>query len=95
MAIQSFRSDDAEQIFHQRPPGKGFPADLIRVTRRKLIMLHHARTLNDLKVPPNNRLHALTGDRQGQHAIRINDQFRICFVWSEAGPAQVEFTDYH
>jgi toxin HigB-1 len=62
---------------------------------RKLDMLYHARDLNDLRVPPANRLEALTGDRKGQHSIRINDQWRICFVWTKEGPVNVEIVDYH
>lgn len=64
---------------------KGFPADLIKAARRKLFMLDTAAVLDDLKSPPGNRLHALTKDRTGQHAIRINDQFRLCFRWTDAG----------
>jgi proteic killer suppression protein len=62
---------------------------------RKLDMLHQARDLNDLRAPPANRLEALVGSRRGQHSIRINDQWRICFVWTEEGPANVEVVDYH
>jgi proteic killer suppression protein len=62
---------------------------------RKLDMLHTARQLNDLRAPPANRLEALTGSRRGQHSIRINDQWRICFIWTEEGPADVEIVDYH
>ena len=62
---------------------------------RKLDMLHHARGLGDLRAPPANRLEALSGDRRGQHSIRINDQWRICFTWTEEGPAHVEIVDYH
>jgi toxin HigB-1 len=62
---------------------------------RKLDMLYHARDLNDLRVPPANRLEALAGDRKGQHSIRINDQWRICFVWTKEGPVNVEIVDYH
>jgi proteic killer suppression protein len=62
---------------------------------RKLDMLHIARNLNDLLAPPANRLEALAGDRRGQHSIRINDQWRICFTWTEEGPANVEIVDYH
>jgi toxin HigB-1 len=62
---------------------------------RKLDMLHQARDLTDLRVPPANRLEALTGDRRGQHSIRINDQWRICFTWTKEGPANVEIVDYH
>jgi toxin HigB-1 len=62
---------------------------------RKLRLLNQARVLMDLRVPPGNRLEALKADRQGQHSIRINDQWRICFVWDEGGPAHVEIVDYH
>jgi len=62
---------------------------------RKLDMLHHARDLGDLRAPPANRLEALAGDRRGQHSIRINDQWRICFTWTKEGPAHVEIVDYH
>ena len=58
-------------------------------------MLNAATSLNDLRVPPNNRLEALKGDRKGQHSIRINDQYRVCFVWTDSGPENVEVTDYH
>ncbi len=62
---------------------------------RKLDMLHQARNLNDLRAPPANRLEALAGDRKGQHSIRITDQWRLCFTWTEEGPANVEIVDYH
>ncbi len=74
---------------------KGFPADLIKVVRRKLAYLDAAMALDDLRAPPGNRLEALKGDRKGQHSIRINDQYRICFVWTAEGPKDVEFVDYH
>lgn len=62
---------------------------------RKLDMLHQARDLNDLRVPLANRLEALAGDRRGQHSIRVNDQWRVCFMWTKEGPANVEVVDYH
>lgn len=93
--ILSFVGSVAEAIFLGRAPGKGFPAELVRVARRKLVMLDAARSLQDLRVPPGNRLEALKGDRLGQHAIRINDQFRICFVWAVHGAEDVEIVDYH
>lgn len=62
---------------------------------RKLDMLHQARDLGDLRAPPTNRLEALAGDRRGQHSIRINDQWRICFSWTKEGPVDVEIVDYH
>lgn len=65
------------------------------VAMRKLAMLHRAVLLDDLRVPPGNRLEALSGDRKGQHSIRINQQWRLCFVWSEAGATEVEIVDYH
>jgi proteic killer suppression protein len=95
MAIQGFKTAELEAIYRGSKPGKGFPADLVRVVQRKLKMLQTAKVLDDLKHPPGNRLHALTDDRAGQHAISVNDQFRICFVWTSAGPHEVEFTDYH
>jgi len=81
-------------VFEGRAP-RGFPADLVRATRRRLGYLHAALRLEDLKAPPGNRLHPLTGDRLGQHSISVNDKFRICFVWTPEGPAEVEFVDYH
>ncbi len=74
---------------------KGFPADLVKVARRKLRYLNAAADLRDLRSPPGNRLEALGGDRKGQHSIRINNQFRVCFVWTAEGPAEVEIVDYH
>jgi proteic killer suppression protein len=94
VAIKSFNDDRLEQLFDRRL-AKGFPADLAGVTRRKLRMLNNATNLNDLRVPPANRLEALKGSREGQHSIRVNDQFRLCFRWTDEGPADVEFTDYH
>ena len=95
MAIQGFKDERAKAIFDGVHPGKGFPADLIRVAKRKLEMLEAATTLNVLRLPPGNRLEALSGDRQGQHSIRVNNQFRLVFVWLDTGPADVEFIDYH
>ena len=95
MAIRSFRDRHSEAISQGRNPGKGFPADLVRVTQRKLAMLAAASVLDDLRAPPANRLEALKDDRAGQHSIRVNDQYRLCFVWTEHGPENVEFVDYH
>lgn len=92
--IRSFRDKAAESVFEGETP-KGFPADLIKTARRKLRYLNAAASLGDLRSPPGNRLEALSGDRRGQHSIRINDQFRICFVWTVDGPALVEIIDYH
>lgn len=92
--IKSFKNDLTRAAFEGEAK-KGFPADLLGVARRKLRYLHAATVLEDLKAPPGNRLEALKGDRKGQHSIRVNDQFRICFVWTDEGPKEVEFTDYH
>jgi proteic killer suppression protein len=75
--------------------GKGFPADLVRRTRALLSALDAAEVLEDLRFPPGSRLEELKGDRAGQYSIRINDQWRICFVWTDQGPAEVEIVDYH
>lgn len=95
MAIQSFKDQRAQAIHDGKYPGKGFPSDLIRVAKRKLAMLESAVALSDLRFPPGNRLEALSGSRQGQQSIRVNDQFRLVFIWTEAGPAEVQFVDYH
>ena len=92
--IQSTKGKLIEDILANRP-AKGFPAGILKVARRKLTMLDAAARLEDLRAPPANRLEALKGDRKGQHSIRVNDQWRFCFVWTENGPADVEFTDYH
>jgi proteic killer suppression protein len=92
--IKSFKDALTEAAFNGEVR-KGFPADLIKVVRRKLGYLNAAQVLDDLRVPPANRLEALKGHRQGQHSIRVNDQFRICFFWTAEGPREVEFVDYH
>lgn len=92
--IKSFKDSLTEDAYNG-VVRKGFPADLIKVARRKLAYLDAAKVLDDLKAPPGNRLEALVGDRKGQHSIRVNDQFRICFVWTNEGPKDVEFIDYH
>ncbi|NPU65108.1 type II toxin-antitoxin system RelE/ParE family toxin [Bradyrhizobium sp. 83012] len=92
--IRSFRDRITEALFDGENP-KGFPSDLLKVARRKLRYLNAAAGLCDLRSPPGNRLEALTGDRHGQYSIRINDQFRVCFVWTADGPANVEIVDYH
>ena len=92
--IRSFWDKPTEAVFDGESP-KGFPADLVKVARRKLRYLNAADGLGDLRSPPGNRLEALAGDRKGQHSIRINDQFRVCFVWTAQGPADVEIVDYH
>lgn len=88
----------ADRVTHAVALGtrpKGFPSDLVRSAQRKLFMLDNAIELRDLASPPANRLEALQGDRLGQHSIRINEQWRICFVWKPDGPHDVEIVDYH
>lgn len=92
--IRGFKDRVTEAVFEGESP-KGFPSDLVKIARRKLGYLDAAIDLRDLGRPPGNRLEALKGDRQGQHSIRINDQFRICFRWTPQGPIDVEVTDYH
>ncbi len=92
--IESFRDRRTAAVFQGRTP-KGFPADLAAVARRKLRMLDTAVRLHDLRIPPANRLEPLAGDRAGQHSIRVNDQWRVCFVWHDSGAHAVEIVDYH
>lgn len=92
--IRNFKDRTTAAVFNGESP-KGFPSDLVKVARRKLRYIDAAIDLRDLRLPPGNRLEALVGDRRGQHSIRINDQFRICFRWTVEGPIDVEITDYH
>ena len=95
--IRSFRGG-AEDIFNgrvSRAARQSLPQSLWRVALRKLEALDSAEAIQDLRVPPGNRLEQLKGDRSGQYSIRINDQFRICFRWTDAGPEDVEIVDYH
>ncbi|MFM9884187.1 MAG: type II toxin-antitoxin system RelE/ParE family toxin [Burkholderiales bacterium] len=91
--IQSFRSKDTQELFEGKKP-KRFRA-LATIAERMLAQLDAAQTIEFLRAPPGNRLEALKGDRKGQHSIRINDQWRVCFVWSAVGPSNVEIVDYH
>ena len=91
--IRSFRDPKIEALFHDYDVPR-FRA-IERVARRKLLYLHQAQRLDDLRVPPGNRLEALRGDRKGQHSIRINDQWRICFLWKDGVVFDVEIVDYH
>jgi toxin HigB-1 len=93
--IRGFRGKWAETILNDRRIPKGLPVGLAQVARRKLVQLNNAAALSDLAVPPGNRLEALKGDLVGKHSIRINDQWRIVFRWSAAGPDDVEIVDYH
>ena len=92
--IKSFRNDAAEAAWGRRFV-KGVPNEIIKVANRKLTQLHNAQSLNDLRAPPGNRLEALQGDRAGQHSIRINDQWRVCFRWQDGDAHDVEIVDYH
>lgn len=93
MPIQSFLCKETEALFTVGTSAKF--SSIERVATRKLLLLQAAVLIGDLKSPPGNKLHPLIKDRSGQHAIRINDQFRICFIWTQAGPENVEITDYH
>ncbi len=96
--IQSFKNTGTEDIFNgknSRAARRACPQSLWRVATRKLDQLDSIDSLDELSVPPGNRLEALTGDRKDQHSIRINDQYRICFVWTDTGPDAVEIVDYH
>lgn len=92
--IQSFRDGETELVWSGRV-SRRLPGDIQVTALRKLRMLNGAKALADLAVPPNNRLEALKGSRSGQHSIRINRQWRLCFVWTEGGPRDVEIVDYH
>lgn len=92
--IHSFADAETELIWAGRRSRK-LPGDIQGIALRKLRLLHAARTLGDLRVPPGNRLESLRGDRAGQWSIRINDQWRICFAWEDGGPRDVAIVDYH
>ena len=91
--IRSFSCADTEALFHSRPVNRF--RNIERVARRKLLQIHAATVLATLRVPPGNRLEALRGDRHGQHSIRINDQWRVCFRWASDGAYDVDIVDYH
>jgi proteic killer suppression protein len=92
--IVTFRDADTQRLW-KTGGSRRIPAALRRPAARKLAMLNAASTLESLRVPPGNHLEALSGDRQGQHSIRINDQYRVCFVWREGAAHDVEIVDYH
>ncbi len=92
--IRSFACRETERLFNDEA-ARRIPPDIQRVARRKLLMLHQARRVDDLRTPPGNRLESLTGDRKGLHSIRINDQWRLCFRWQDADAYDVEIVDYH
>jgi len=94
IVILSWKDKEAARLW-LGSPSRRLPPGIQRSARRKLLMLHAAAVLSDLRIPPGNRLHSLTGDRAGQHSISINDQWRICFVWRDGNAHDVEITDYH
>ncbi len=96
--IRSFKNAATEDIFNginSKAARKTCPQRFWKIAVRKLDQLDSAEALDDLRVPPGNRLEALKGERAGQYSIRINEQYRICFIWTEAGPEEVEIVDYH
>jgi toxin HigB-1 len=92
--LRSFANKETENVW-KRQRVRRFGPDLQRIAHRKLLILNAAATLDDVAVPPSNRLEKLKGSRAGQHSIRINQQWRICFTWTSAGPEDIEITDYH
>jgi proteic killer suppression protein len=92
--IRSFRDKDTEAIW-QRRYIKRLSPELSRLTYNKLVLINAAENINDLRVPPGNRLEKLAGGRAGQYSVRVNDQWRICFIWSTTGAGNVELVDYH
>lgn len=92
--IESFADKETERVF-RRQFSKKLPQDIQRIARRRLLLIDAATDVNDLRVPPGNRLEKLAGDRAGQYSVRINDQYRICFTWRTTAAYNVEITDYH
>jgi Plasmid maintenance system killer protein len=92
--IKSFKSKEAEKIFNREYSLK-LPSDIQRTALRKLLMIHAAVSINDLRIPPANHLERLRGNRQGKYSIRINEQWRICFTWRQSDACEVEIEDYH
>ncbi|KRQ20073.1 MULTISPECIES: type II toxin-antitoxin system RelE/ParE family toxin [Mycobacteroides] len=92
--IRSFEDDDTEKVW-DRKFVKGIGPELSKSAYKKLLLIDAATDINDLRIPPGNRLEKLVGDREGQHSIRINDQYRVCFIWKDGGADDVEICDYH
>ena len=92
--IKSFQNKETEKIY-DRERSRKLPNDIQQIALRKLIMINNAKNMNDLRIPPANRLEKLSGDRSGQYSIRINDQWRICFIWKGEDAYDVEIVDYH
>jgi proteic killer suppression protein len=96
--VVSFKNAATEDVYEGTQSAvarRSLPQDLWRIAQRKFAVMNHATQIGDLRAPPANRLEKLKGDRVGQHSIRINDQYRICFCWTEEGPSDVEIVDYH
>ena len=94
MSIKSFRCAQTERLFNDER-GSGILIQIVKRARRKLLMIHAAMDVNDLRVPPGNHLEKLSGNRSGQHSIRINDQYRVCFVFRNGDAFRIEIVDYH
>jgi toxin HigB-1 len=92
--IRSFRDPETERLF-LRHGSRRLPSEIVRTALRKLVVLHSAESIQELRIPPGNRLERLVGARVGQHSIRINDQWRICFIWKDGDAFDVEIVDYH
>ena len=92
--IKSFKDKETEKVY-SREGSRKLPIDIQQVALRKLRMINNAKTLNDLRIPPANNLEKLKGNREGQHSVRINDQWRVCFKWKDGEAQEVEITDYH
>jgi toxin HigB-1 len=92
--IRNFKDKETQKVF-ERQRSRKLPSDIQQVALRKLRMLNRAETLQDLRVPPANRLERLFGDREGQYSIRVNDQWRVCFAWQDGEALDVEIVDYH
>ncbi len=92
--IRSFRDKETESLF-ARKPSRRLPFDVQRTAYRKLLLLHAATCLEDLRLPPENWLEALAGKRKGQYSVRVNDQWRLCFIWRDGNAHEVEIVDYH
>ncbi len=92
--IKSFKDKETEKVYN-REGSRKLPDDIQQVALRKLRMINNAKNLNDLRIPPANNLEKLKGDREGQHSVRINDQWRVCFKWKDGDAHEVEIADYH
>lgn len=92
--IESFQDKDTQKIWEEIY-SKKFPKNIQRIGLRKLILIHRVKDINDVRVPPGNRLEQLSGNRKGRYSIRINDQWRVCFFWNNGAANEVEITDYH